>query len=79
MTVPRDREEARGFMAYGTPSGDQPDPLTGAIETLRTQVAALSARLAEIETAGEAKQRMGPGAASGVGDMDDEDRNAACG
>jgi serine O-acetyltransferase len=79
MTVPRDREEARGFMAYGTPSGDQPDPLTGVIETLRTQVVALSARLTEIETAGEAKQRTGPGAASGVGDMDDEDRNAACG
>ncbi|MBT6118954.1 MAG: serine O-acetyltransferase [Rhodospirillaceae bacterium] len=49
MTVPRDRAEARGFMAYGTPSGDQPDPLINAIETLRAQVATLSARLEEIE------------------------------
>lgn len=71
MTVPRGREEGRGFMAYGTPSGDQPDPVINAIETLRSQVAQLTARLEEIEALGERKP---------VPEAEQEkDRDAACG
>jgi serine O-acetyltransferase len=49
ITAPRNKKREGAFMAYGTPSGDQPDPLIGAIESLRTQVSTLTARIEELE------------------------------
>lgn len=38
------------FLAYGTPTGDLPDPVARAIEGLVEQVAALQQRVSELET-----------------------------
>jgi serine O-acetyltransferase len=46
--MPRDRSEAGRFSAYGTPASGCPDPVLADIENLRSQVATLSAALAEL-------------------------------
>jgi serine O-acetyltransferase len=48
--MPRDRGKAHEFHAYGTPSGECPDPVLQTIEALRQQVTALSQRVEELET-----------------------------
>ncbi len=45
MAKPADEE----FTAYGTPGGDLPDPVIRAIDTLRSQLATLEARLHAVE------------------------------
>ncbi len=47
--MPRDREKAREFQAYGTPSDGCPDPVLQTIEALRQQVTALGQRIEELE------------------------------
>jgi len=47
--MPRDRSTAQRFVAYGTPAEGCPDPVLATIENLRGQVAALQARLADLE------------------------------
>ncbi len=49
IAAPRNKKREKAFMAYGTPSGDQPDPLVGAIESLRAQVSTLTERIEELE------------------------------
>ncbi len=49
MVMPRDKRATREFLAYGTPMGELVDPFQRAIEDLRSHVAALSARIAELE------------------------------
>ena len=49
MIMPRDKRATREFMAYGTPTGELADPFLRAIEDLRGHVAALNARVAELE------------------------------
>jgi len=47
--MPKDKEEARKFHAYATTDEGCPDPVLQTIESLRAQVAALSARVEELE------------------------------
>lgn len=47
--MPRDRLGAGRFVAYGTPAEGCPDPVLSTIENLRGQVAALQARVGELE------------------------------
>jgi serine O-acetyltransferase len=49
VVMPRDKEKAREFQAYGTPSGDCPDPVLQTIEALRQQVTKLAKRVEELE------------------------------
>jgi len=57
--MPKDREKAHEFQAYGTPSGDCPDPVLQTIDALRQQVAQLSQRVEELETEAEAHADAG--------------------
>jgi len=43
------RAASKGFMAYGTPTGDLPDPVSRAIEALMTEIARLQARIEQLE------------------------------
>ncbi|MBM3566355.1 MAG: serine O-acetyltransferase [Alphaproteobacteria bacterium] len=49
VVMPKDRAQARAFVAYGTPEGC-PDPILMTIEGLRTQVAGLKDRVEELES-----------------------------
>ncbi len=49
VVMPRDREHAKDFVAYGTPSDGCPDPVLRTIENLRTQMGRLMARVDELE------------------------------
>jgi serine O-acetyltransferase len=72
---PRKREEPR-FVAYGTPTGDLPDPATRAIEGLLDEVQSLRARVNSLEAraAGDAIEVDDGPAERGV---EDETRGAA--
>ncbi|MGB0671177.1 MAG: serine O-acetyltransferase [Rhodospirillales bacterium] len=48
VVLPKDREKAHEFVAYGTPC-DGPDPLLRTIEDLRTQIMTLQDRVRELE------------------------------
>jgi serine O-acetyltransferase len=43
------KECRHDFVAYGTPTGDLPDPVVRALDSLAREVAALSQRVAELE------------------------------
>ena len=43
------RSNSRGFMAYGTPTGDLPDPVSRAIEALMAEIGRLQARIELLE------------------------------
>ncbi len=49
VVMPRDRDKAREFQAYGTPSDGCPDPVLQTIDALRQQVATLAERVEELE------------------------------
>jgi serine O-acetyltransferase len=55
VVMPRDREHARDFVAYGTPADGCPDPVLQTIENLRTQVGHLMERVDELEGEREAQ------------------------
>jgi serine O-acetyltransferase len=67
--MPRDRAEAGRFSAYGTPASGCPDPVLADIENLRSQIAMLTAALAEIRGGLAADQ---PGGADGTEDRECE-------
>ncbi len=46
----KDPEAQKAFVAYGTPSGDLPDPLQRALDAMRAQVTALAVRVEELES-----------------------------
>ena len=48
VVLPRDKERAREFQAYGTPTDGQ-DPVMQTIENLRSQLGTLMERVAELE------------------------------
>jgi len=48
VLMPKDREKAREFQAYGTPT-DGPDPVVQTIDALRGQVKALISRIEQLE------------------------------
>lgn len=66
--MPRDRAEAGRFSAYGTPASGCPDPVLADIENLRSQIATLSAALAEI------RAQLGADRHAAVDGTDDRDR-----
>jgi serine O-acetyltransferase len=51
VVMPRDKQKAREFQAYGTSSEGCPDPVLQTIEALRQQVTTLSERIEELEAA----------------------------
>lgn len=61
VIMPRDKEKAREFQPYGTPTDGGPDPVQQTIESLRDQVAALSERVKELESKSDAGEQPAPG------------------
>lgn len=57
VVMPRDKEHAKDFVAYGTPSDGCPDPVLRTIDNLRSQVAQLMERVDELEGDLEATQK----------------------
>ena len=62
VVMPKDKKKAKDFVAYGTPTGDCPDPvvqtinnLRGQVETLMDNVDALEKRLGESLSPGNKK------------------------
>jgi serine O-acetyltransferase len=49
VVMPRDKEHAKDFVAYGTPSDGCPDPVLRTIDNLRAQVSTLMERIEELE------------------------------
>ncbi len=50
VVMPRDREHAKDFVAYGTPTDGCPDPVLRTIENLHTQVGLLMTRIDNLES-----------------------------
>jgi serine O-acetyltransferase len=71
VIVPKDRDAAEQFSAYGTPAGGCPDPMLASIEALRGQLAAMVERVEAMQVElGELRSRLplprdGEGAAEG--------------
>jgi serine O-acetyltransferase len=70
VLMARDKARSQGFVAYGTPCEDLPDPVARAVDSLRTQLVALATRVEELEA--ELARRDAEA-------RDDEDRPAAVG
>lgn len=49
IVMPRDKEHAKDFAPYGTPSDGCPDPMLKTIENLRSQISSLMGRIDELE------------------------------
>ena len=49
VVMPRDREKAKEFVAYGTPVDGPPDPLVATIHNLREQLRGMAARIEDLE------------------------------
>ena len=49
IVMPRDKEHAKDFAPYGTPSDGCPDPMLKTIENLRSQISSLMGRIDEME------------------------------
>lgn len=49
VVMPRDKEHAKDFVAYGTPADGCPDPVLRTIDNLRAQVGHLMERVEELE------------------------------
>lgn len=49
MVMGRDKSHEDEFCAYGTPTEDLPDPVARSFESMRTQMVALTERVAELE------------------------------
>jgi len=56
VVMPRDKEHAKDFVAYGTPTDGCPDPVLRTIDNLRAQVETLMERVDELESEREAEQ-----------------------
>ncbi len=50
VVMPRDKDKARQFVAYGEPAEGCPDPVLRTIESLRGQVAALMEKVEKLES-----------------------------
>lgn len=49
VVMPRDKEHAKDFVAYGTPTDGCPDPVLRTIDNLRSQVSVLMKRIDQLE------------------------------
>ncbi|MCW8914833.1 MAG: serine O-acetyltransferase [Magnetovibrio sp.] len=54
VVMPRDKEHAKDFVAYGTPTDGCPDPVLRTIDNLRAQVGTLMERIDELENGQQA-------------------------
>lgn len=61
VIMPRDKQKAREFQPYGTPTDGGPDPVLQTIESLRAQVSALAERVEELESKSDAGDEPAPG------------------
>jgi len=59
VVMPRDKEHAKDFVAYGTPTDGCPDPVLRTIDNLRAQVATLMERVDELESGRETSGQLG--------------------
>ena len=50
VVMPKDRNAARAFVAYGTPAEGCPDPVLLTIENLRSQISDLKERVGDLES-----------------------------
>ena len=50
VVMPRDRAQAREFVAYGTPTEGCPDPVLQTIDNLRSQMTAMMERIEDLES-----------------------------
>ena len=57
VVMPRDKEHAKDFVAYGTPTDGCPDPVLRTIDNLRAQVATLMERIEDLEEDRDAAQK----------------------
>ena len=57
VVMPRDKEHAKDFAPYGTPSDGCPDPVLRTIDNLRAQVADLMERIDELEDEGKPQRK----------------------
>ena len=57
VVMPRDREKAKEFVAYGTPVDGPPDPLVATIQNLREQLSELMARIEVLEQRQQGQER----------------------
>jgi serine O-acetyltransferase len=49
VVMPRDKEKAKGFQAYGTPTEGVPDPVIHTLENMRAQMGQMAERIEELE------------------------------
>jgi len=57
VVMPKDKEHAKDFVAYGTPSDGCPDPVLRTIESLRSQVTSMKERIDELEAEQQPNQK----------------------
>ncbi len=69
VVMPRDKDEAKKFVAYGTPTDGVPDPVARMIDSLRSQVTKLMDRVDELE--GRLPESPSPDRETPVKDEDD--------
>ncbi|MBI1774619.1 MAG: serine O-acetyltransferase [Proteobacteria bacterium] len=60
QVLPRARDKAPEFVAYGTPTADLPDPVARAIDGLLSEMLQLRARIEELEQGGERRRERAP-------------------
>jgi serine O-acetyltransferase len=75
VLMARDKAKSQAFVAYGTPCDDLPDPVARAVDSLRTQLVALAARVEELE----AELARRDAVARSEGEPADRDQPAAVG
>ena len=68
---PRQAEDNPQFVAYGTPTGDIPDPVARAIEGLLDEVQSLRARIGELEEQVAERPPIGPVSLDGDAEAQD--------
>jgi serine O-acetyltransferase len=68
VVMPRDRDKAKKFVAYGTPADSGPDPVLRTIEGLRGQVVEMGERIESLERRLQAMQPEGGAETAAVAD-----------
>jgi len=72
IVMPRDKEKAKEFVAYGEPVDGVPDPVLRTIEDLRHQVTALMEHVSELESRLEGNADTEDGVRASAGDKENK-------
>ena len=72
IVMPRDKEKAKEFVAYGEPVDGVPDPVLRTIEDLRHQVTALMKHVSELESRLEGNADTEDGVRASAGDKENK-------